>query len=54
MDVIKYVVFFALVGLVIWLTIDTIIYIVRKVKQKKKDKAKEVVDTQQIDDVNKE
>lgn len=51
MEVVKYVVFFALVGLVIWLTIDTIIYAVKKIKAKKaKAKAKEV----EQKDVNKE
>lgn len=35
MEVFKYILFFALLGLVIWLTIDTVIYIVKKVKAKK-------------------
>lgn len=38
MNIFSLVILIVLVGLVLWLSIDTIIYIVRKTKEKKKNK----------------
>ena len=38
MNVISIILLVAICGLTLWLTIDTVIWLVKKIKQKKKDK----------------